>query len=359
MALLGKNEWMTPERALAFSALGRGLSQLSAGQPVDLSSSHTALVRRQEASEQQRKLKESGILEQFSKEERAVLAGMPPGAAMQAVMQRMNQQPKLYEVGNRLVSGTGEVVYSGPENAPKLNATEQKIARLGELGIPRQEAITMLDSRDVSRDPITGELMLVDLRTGLPVQMPTPDVPPSETNEGSPSLATETAQPNLQFSLPGLPNSFGAEGLFKGALNKGADILGADVPFPEVEKAQSDIAVFREETLSAIAAAYDRQPPSWLLKLMRELTPEAGNLLKGASGAQSKLTALRDNFTREKASLERQLNRRRLSPARRQQIENRQVAIERAIFETNQFLQSFGSTEQKATSSGVKWRVIE
>jgi len=78
---------MSPERALAFSAIGQGLSQLGSGQTVDLSKSHQALMERKSQTSYRKSIEESGILDRMTPQQRSVLASMPPALAQSIIMQ--------------------------------------------------------------------------------------------------------------------------------------------------------------------------------------------------------------------------------------------------------------------------------
>lgn len=120
----GISEWMTPERGIALQGLGTILTQLDAGQPVNASPAYNALLQRQQRAERDRALNESGLLERFSPEQRAILAQMEPGAAQQVIAQTLFREPKAPEpvkgvnMNGRLVNPiTGEMIadYSTPE----------------------------------------------------------------------------------------------------------------------------------------------------------------------------------------------------------------------------------------------------
>lgn len=121
-------EWMTPERAAAFQGIGMGLSQLSAGQPVDLSPAYEALQQRQEAAKMRKVMEVPGLMDQFTPQQRAVLASMPEGLATKIIMEsafRPAPEPvKGVAVGGRLVNPiTGEEMYNPP---PELDGTLQE-----------------------------------------------------------------------------------------------------------------------------------------------------------------------------------------------------------------------------------------
>lgn len=119
------NQWMTPDRALAMQGIGMGLSQLAAGQPVNLSPAYAALAERQQAAKQREMLESSGILSRFTPEQQAVLAQMPPAAAQQVIAQAVfasEPQRETVVVNGRLVDKrTGDLVadYSDPVAPPQ------------------------------------------------------------------------------------------------------------------------------------------------------------------------------------------------------------------------------------------------
>lgn len=103
----GISEWMTPERGIALQGLGTILTQLDAGQPVNASPAYNALLQRQQRAERTRMLEESGLMQRFSPEQRALLAQMEPGAAQQVIAQTLFREPeqvKGVEINGRLVN---------------------------------------------------------------------------------------------------------------------------------------------------------------------------------------------------------------------------------------------------------------
>lgn len=112
-------EWMTPERAAAFQGIGMGLSQLSAGQPVDLSPAYDALQQRQEAAKMRKVMEVPGLMDSFTPQQRAVLASMPESLATKIIMEQAFQpapEPvKGVAVGGRLINPiTGDEMYTPP-----------------------------------------------------------------------------------------------------------------------------------------------------------------------------------------------------------------------------------------------------
>jgi hypothetical protein len=116
--------WMTPERAAAFQGIGMGLSQIGAGQPVNLAPAYEALAQRKEATRLQKVMETPGLLDKFTPQQRAVLAAMPERLAIETIMGSVFAPPpepvKGVEVGGQLVNPlTGEVIYQGQPEPPK------------------------------------------------------------------------------------------------------------------------------------------------------------------------------------------------------------------------------------------------
>lgn len=112
-------EWMTPERAAAFQGIGMGLSQLSAGQPVDLSPAYDALQQRKDAAQMRKVMEVPGLMDSFTPQQRAVLASMPESLATKIIMEQAFQpapEPvKGVVVGGRLIHPiTGKEIYTPP-----------------------------------------------------------------------------------------------------------------------------------------------------------------------------------------------------------------------------------------------------
>lgn len=104
---------LSDDRKLGLAAIGSGLSQLAMGQPVNIMGSPAAQMLQQR--QQQTALTESGILNRFTPEQRAILAQMPPAAAMQVIAGEAFRPPaapmKGTEINGRLVNPvTGEVI---------------------------------------------------------------------------------------------------------------------------------------------------------------------------------------------------------------------------------------------------------
>lgn len=102
--------WLTPERAIALQGLGMGLSQMAAGQPVNLSPAYQALEQRQQQAQMRKVMDAPGVLDGFTPQQRAVLATMPPALATEIISQRIFAQAD--PVNLQTVTGKDGALYS-------------------------------------------------------------------------------------------------------------------------------------------------------------------------------------------------------------------------------------------------------
>ncbi|UMA67278.1 hypothetical protein LVO79_21095 (plasmid) [Roseivivax marinus] len=241
----------------------------------------------------------------------------------------------------------------GGESAP-----EASIRRIMEAySVDRRTATGIVDGTlRVSRDPVDDTVIVTDLATRESYRPGMPD-------ETMGPQAQPPVQERPALSFPGstgagdASDAFGFEGMLKGSANAASDFLGMGAPFEGVRETQSDFAVLSESLINDVASAYERQPPSWLLENIRELTPQAGGF-QGAGAARSRLGALRRNFENELNIADEQLGR-RMSPAERQSLLSRRTGLEAAIAKVDSYLGRFGGSEGNTTQSGVSWSVVE
>ncbi|MEM8616786.1 MAG: hypothetical protein AAGF20_07605 [Pseudomonadota bacterium] len=165
------------------------------------------------------------------------------------------------------------------------------------------------------------------------------------------------SDPNGSQAFPATDRSFGVGGAIRGTINKGADIVGLDQPYPQVSRTQSNFDVLGERLLADVSAAYDR-PPSWLLQRIIDLTPKAGNPLQGPGQARQKLEALGGDIEQEINTIMGTLD----GPLTGSQEGNQNIRLQslQAAFERVQAaLGSFGDGEFRKTQSGVQWRALD
>lgn len=214
------------------------------------------------------------------------------------------------------------------------NQTERDIALLGEIGFSRPEAIRITQLHDVSRDPVTGEAIILNRATGQRVQGPGGQIAP-------PPAAPPSGSEKLSFgeAFKGGPNVFGVEGAIKGLANTVTDVIpGIATAFPKEQQTAGDFRVLQEQIVNDVASAYERQPPSWLLQNIRDLTPTPGKVFEGPDEATAKLRSLGRAFQQEMGAVDQQLAS-KISPAQRQQLEARRIGLETALNRVRSALQ--------------------
>ncbi|WP_417578603.1 hypothetical protein [Pelagibacterium sp.] len=280
--------------------------------------------------------------------------------------------------GQPIFMTPGAATRTGATPAPSgsgSSAAEAQIGRLSQQFIDtgltadpseaRNLAIGIVDNRyTVSRHPVTGDALVLDVATGEPVSRAGGTTTPAGggTFDGAFNAVGDATDPTLDAIMrdeensespfgtrfSNSPEAFGVGGALTGGINTVFDAVGAGAPYPEVQQTQSDFDVLRETLLNDIASAYPRQPPSWLLQNIQALTPRAGNVFEGAGTAQSKLTALGRSLTDELSTAEETL-RGELSPTNRQETETRVIGLRAAIGRVTDALQSFDGGGQTPT----------
>ncbi|WP_306133447.1 hypothetical protein [Roseivivax marinus] len=243
----------------------------------------------------------------------------------------------------------------------KESAPDASIRRIMEAyGVDQRTAVGIVDGTlKVSRDPVDDTLIVTDLATRESYRPQMPDDTAQPTPGANPGGGQDERAP-LAFpdgTGADASDAFGLEGMLKGSANAASDFVGLGAPFEGVRETQSDFAVLGESLINDVASAYNRQPPSWLLQNIRELTPQAGGF-QGAGSAQSKLGALRRNFENELNIANEQLSR-RMDPREKQRLEERVTGLKAAIAKVDSYLGRFQQGEGSKTQSGVNWRVVE
>lgn len=208
-----------------------------------------------------------------------------------------------------------------------------------------------------SRDPYTDAIQITNLATD---EVWTPTTRGEEQVDEQP-----VQQPELTFGdeyrSADATDAFGLEGMAKGALNTVTDFVAGQEVFPDVGDTGRDMSLLREELQQDLAAGYDRQPPSWALRAIRELIPSPGSF-QGASSAQGQLRALGRKFETELQTAQQSLhsNFRGMSPEDRAKKQAEISALQRSLAKINKALGGFDADGgENETSSGVKWRVVQ
>ena len=238
-----------------------------------------------------------------------------------------------------------------PPKTAKVSEAEQEIDRLMEVGLSRADAIALKENAlRLDANPIDGSLRLIDLRTGEvrelePVQPTAPEQArtPGEQPGEAPRLSFGPSFENAQ-------DSFGAEGFARRAINTGVGAVTGQTPYPDVQQTQADFRVLRENLLNQVASAYNRQPPSWLMKEIRELIPASGQFWESADDAQAKLNALGRTLEGQLNVTNRSLGR-RLKPADREALSQRRSELEIAV---GSIREALGAFQQGGTIQGLQ-----
>lgn len=236
------------------------------------------------------------------------------------------------------------------ETPTAVQSKEAEIARLMETGIPRETAIAIADGiLQLSRDPMTGEAIIVDMRQG-PGRQQQPEEPIGAAN------------PPMQQPAPptGADEAFGVGGVARGAANAVTDTIGMGQVFPNAAEQDRFFSTLREDITNEIAQSYDRQPAQEFMKQIQALAPAPGTL-QGPESARGSVTTLRQRFQRDLRANTRVLQQ-RLSPSERSKILREIQGAERAIEILDEALARFGSEAsvgEGQTQGGVSWRVVE
>lgn len=253
------------------------------------------------------------------------------------------------------VAADVEAGYLPPNQAAGGNDTEaeREIARLQELNFTRLEAIKIKEGvYRLVTDPVTRETVLYDLEKQQVVPMEGGNTP----TQPQPILASPPERLTFGNRFEGASEAFGAGGAARRLANTASDSLGFGQPFPEAAAAQRDFSVMRENLTQSLAEAYSGRVPAFLLQNIQELTPQAGAVLEGPEGAQSKLRALGRSLESELATVKRSARNRR-SPTDQAKLSARKTALESALAQVSEALGGFDESELNTTSSGIKWKV--
>lgn len=202
---------------------------------------------------------------------------------------------------------------------------EREIARVMELGATRQQAIAVKEGiLTVVTNEVTKEPFLVNKITKevFPLRSEVQNQQPE--SQPSPSLSFGT---QFQNATP----AFGAEGAARKLVNRISDVLTGTVPFPETLEAQKDFELFGESLVNGFASAYGRQPPSWLLKNIADLTPKPGSIFEGPQEAKTKLEAMVREMETRRSALVRTSSGRQMDPKTRVDIEGQILGIDAVL----------------------------
>jgi len=167
-------------------------------------------------------------------------------------------------------------------------------------------------------------------------------------SQGAPNAGTGAALSPAQIQqdpIGGADTAFGVAGAARNVANIAADTAGLDQPFPETAQASAELARLTDELTQELSAAYDRQPPSWLMTAIRRTIPEPGSLLTGPQRATTQFNAIRGSLERELATQRRALGG-AVSPRSYSETSNRIAVIERMIGRVDSALEGINTSAE-------------
>ncbi|MEL0016564.1 MAG: hypothetical protein VW715_15180, partial [Rhodospirillales bacterium] len=154
--------------------------------------------------------------------------------------------------------------------APKVTAAEQKIQRLMETGLDRTTAIAIADGRiGTSKDPVTGEVTLIDKATGSVIGRNLPQ----QVAEEAPADASEEAG---LFEGLDVSKGLGLGGWARSAVNVVTDAVGAGQKFPEAGKVEAALKNLQTRTTLMAGIDVEGRPSNFTreeIKLNFTITP--------------------------------------------------------------------------------------
>lgn len=279
--------------------------------------------------------------------------GLPEIPAMPGLSKPLSETEWTAQQGQRLFDAgllsddeIKEMVVSGS----KPSAAQEQIARLAENFMAtgtvqdpaeaRNLAVGIVDGRyKTDQHPVTGALQIIDLATGQPVNSAAP--PSQVPTVDDQIMGAVTGEDPFGQPYPDASGSFGVGGALAGTINRTLDAVGIGAPYGDVQQTQASFGVLRENLLNDIAETYGRQPPSWLLQEIRNLTPEAGNVFEGPEAAQAKLTAIGRQLQSQIEQTRESLGRQN-SPSNQQELETRLGGIQTGLTRVQEALAAFG-----------------
>jgi len=234
---------------------------------------------------------------------------------------------------------------AGPEQTASFRALQERAAAAGlREGTPEYQQFMASGGR--GSETVFGP-------DGMPIFQRGGFTLPSQT---APAAAGDVSG-SSQFQ--NAPDAFGAGSVLRGATNKVADIISGRVPFPATLEAQNDFAVFGEGLINAFASAYGRQPPSWLLRNIEQLTPRPGNIFEGPQQAQSKLRAIARELETRRTGLVR-ASQAVASPNAAADAAQQILGIDATLEQVYQALSGFNEGANTGrTSGGIQWSIEE
>ena len=249
------------------------------------------------------------------------------------------------------------------------NAAEQQISRLMELGLSREEAIRSRDLYEVSRDPVTGEVMLIDRSNGQRVNMQAQPgqltgIPSVET---LPLRATDTPTASPGGAMPentDFATATGVTGFGRQLANTFADMIGAGLPYANNETATQAMENLRTRTMTALAAGVPGRPNVFLLERFDELLAEPNSPWQGQGRTRERLEQVQRMIVQAKTLNEQVADGRiATTPTARSEAAQNVEMLDALLLDYGAVLEAYGTggpaQNGGQTTGGVTWRIVE
>lgn len=266
------------------------------------------------------------------------------------------------------------------------SATEEKIARLEETGLTREQAIGVADGRFVpSRDPVSGMVTVIDKATGEPVGANRnpgrranglPGIAPVTTTELRSDLPLQSSQSTNpsqtgarlpQSSMPegvDFSTATGARGFAVQLGNTIADAVGAGLIDQNNERATQAMNNLATRTMVALSGAVAGRPSNYLLEQFERLSARPNSVFMGEGRTFERLSQTRDMIQaaiQENLAITQSSN---VSPSIRGQAGENIQRLGLLLQDYNVVIDGFGQSRDQTsnsgqTSGGVTWRVVE
>jgi len=216
---------------------------------------------------------------------------------------------------------------SGNWNLPPIPAMAGAPKPLTESEWTAQQGQRLVDAGKITDDDLVAHIASV--------------APPPVPSSYDQMMALVTGEDAFGQQYPAANESFGVGGALAGGINRTLDAIGLGAPYPDVQQTQASFGVLRENLLNDIAETYGRQPPSWLLQEIRNLTPEAGNFFEGPDAAQAKLAAIGRQLQSQIVATQEAMNGRN-SVTDQQELQTRLGGLQTGLSRVQEALAAFG-----------------
>lgn len=291
-------------------------------------------IEKQDAALQSNTINQAGALQRIYQSQEAMRTGAADRATalqdrqmLESVMSQTGGDPEraiqaLLKAGTpksiELASKLSRLVPK-PDKAPQ----PQLVTRVGPDGKPRQEWIVPgqstgvdLGQKYVAPDKpgerwgepydMNGAMVQKNLDTG---QIRTAvSRPPSD--QVALTIGPMPAAPVGATAMPADvqgPAATGGSGFFGGMANTVADAFGAQMPYPNVERATQALKNLRVQTITLMQDAVPGRPSNYLMQQIEQLAVTPGSLLQGDQRAEERLSRTREMLATEVARMEREV----------------------------------------------------